>query len=302
MLVSLVEITNNVRIRKKTKSFRKNCPFSISLRVSEDGKSLNVVIFEPQHNHPFSEETYKHLPRQRAINLETIEQVKRNLQIQGNAKLIQRKVERNTGKNVTLKDISNIKQRMKYEISKNDLEPVVNFLKSKANSTVEVFVSKENEFLGILYQDEYMKNVCNMFPEILLVDATYKLRDLRSPVYLLLAVDGNGLSEMVALFILTEETKETIQIVLNVFKVKNESWEKTKVIMSDKDFVEREAFKDCFTNASLLICLYHTLRSFRREVTCEKKGITSAQRLDTLEILQKITYSKNDAEYAQNIE
>ena len=187
---------------------------------------------------------------------------------------------------------------MKYEISKNDLEPVVNFLKSKTNSTVEVFVSKENKFLGILYQVEYMKNIY-MFPEILLVDATYKLLDLCIPVYLLLAVDGNGLSEIVALFILTEETEETIQTVLNVFKAKNESWEKTKVIMSDKDFVEREAFKDCFTNTSLLICLYHTLRSFRREVTCEKMGITSAQRLHTIEILQKIAYSKNDADYAE---
>ena len=59
-----------------------------------------------------------------------------------------------------------------------------------------------------------------MFPEILLVDATYKLLDLRIPVYLLLAVDGNRLSEIGTLFMLTEETKETIQTVLNVFKVK----------------------------------------------------------------------------------
>ena len=147
-----------------------------------------------------------------------------------------------------------------------------------------------------------MKNLYNMFPEILLVDATYKLLDLRIPVYLLLTMNGNGLSKIVALFILTEETKETIQTVLHVFKAKNESWEKTKVIMSDKDFVEREAFKDCFKNASLLICVYRTSRSFRREVTCEKMGITSAQRLHTLEILQKIAYSKNDAEYAQNVE
>ena len=132
-----------------------------------------------------------------------------------------------------------------------------------------------------------MKNLYNMFPEILLVDVTYKLLDLRIPVYLLLAVDDNGLSKIVALFILTEETKETIETVLNVFKAKNESWKKTKVIMSDNDFVEREAVRDCFTIASLLICLYHTLRTFRREVTCEKMGITSAQRLHTLEILQK---------------
>ena len=31
-------------------------------------------------------------------------------------------------------------------------------------------------------------------------------------------------------------------------------------------------------------------------------GITSAQRLHTLEILQNIAYSKNDIEYVQNVE
>ena len=74
--------TNNVIIRK-TKSFWKSYPFSISLQVSEDGKSLNVVTFEPQHSHAFCEQTYKYLPRQKASNLETLEQVKRDLQIQG---------------------------------------------------------------------------------------------------------------------------------------------------------------------------------------------------------------------------
>ena len=106
---------------------------------------------------------------------------------------------------------------------------------------------------------------------------------------------------MVSFVILAEETKETIHtVLLSVFKVKNESWEKTKVIMSDKDFMEREAFKDCFTNLSLLICLYHTLSSLHRKVTCKTMGVTSAKRLHTLEILQYIAYSKNNIEYAQN--
>ena len=146
-----------------------------------------------------------------------------------------------------------------------------------------------------------MKKFRSMFPKILLIDTTYKLLDLRILVYSLLTVDGHDLSEIVALFTLAEETKETIHtVLLSVFKVKNESWEKTTVIMSDKDFIEREAFKDCFTNVSLLICLYHTLSSLHRKVTCKKMGVTSAKRLHTLEIFQYIAYSKNNTEYAQN--
>ena len=116
LFVSLVEIreTQTTSEYEKQNHFRKSISFSISLQVSEDGKSLNVVTFEPQHNHPFSEETYKHLPRQRAINLETLEQVKHDLQIQGNAKLIQRKVERNAEKKCNVKGY--FKHQAKNEI------------------------------------------------------------------------------------------------------------------------------------------------------------------------------------------
>ena len=100
----------------------------------------------------------------------------------------------------------------------------------------------------------------------------YKLLDLRMPTYLLMCKDGDGLSGIVAMLIVTEEAT------VDLFKKHNPSWDKTKAIMSDKDFTERDAFKACSPTASLSICLYHTLRSFRREITYEKMGISSAER------------------------
>ena len=67
-----------------------------------------------------------------------------------------------------------------------------------------------------------MNEMFEKFPEILLADATYKFIDLRIPVYLLLVVDGDGLSEIVVLFILTDETKIVIESI-HVFKKYNES-------------------------------------------------------------------------------
>ena len=61
----------------------------------------------------------------------------------------------------------------------------------------------------------------------MLVDATYKLFDLRIPVYLLLVVDGDGLSEIVVLFILADETKVVIEPTVDVFEKYNESWLQT---------------------------------------------------------------------------
>ena len=116
-------------------------------------------------------------------------------------------------------------------------------------------------------------------------------------MYPLLAVDGDGSSEIVGLFILAEETQSVIESAVTIFKRFNPRWTDTKVITSDKDFTERDAFKNCFPEASLNICLYHTLRSFRREITCDKLGITSAERLRCLELVSKLAYAKSNKEF-----
>ena len=69
----------------------------------------------------------------------------------------------------------------------------------------------ENNFKGLFYQDVNMQNMYAHFSQIFLVDATRKLLDLRMPVYLLMSIEGDRLSEIVAMFIVAEETKEVIQ-------------------------------------------------------------------------------------------
>lgn len=77
-------------------------------------------------------------------------------------------------------------------------------------STVEVFTNEENEFTGLFFQGGLKKSVFAAFPEVVLVDATYKLLDLRMPVYLWLSIDGNGQSEIVRVFLAALETQEVI--------------------------------------------------------------------------------------------
>eukprot|EP00794_Sanderia_malayensis_P001787 gene1787-1990_t len=75
-----------------------------------------------------------------------------------------------------------------------------------------------------------------------------------------------------------EETDSTIQSAVDCFKNNNTHWDNTKVIRTDKDFNERDVLERSFPQASMQICLYHALRSFRREITMEKMGITSDER------------------------
>ena len=48
------------------------------------------------------------------------------------------------------------------------------------------------------------------YPEVLMIDATYKLNDLRMPLHLMMIVDSNGQSEIIATFLTVFETEEAI--------------------------------------------------------------------------------------------
>lgn len=138
------------------------------------------------------------------------------------------------------------------------------------------------------------------YPEILMVDATYKLNELRMPLYLLIVIDSNGQSEIVAMYLTSLETEDAITKMVQGFKVHNSGWLETKVIMSDKDFTERAVFQKEFPDASLIICLFHALRTMRREVTCDKLGILPGERDHALELLTQLAYSMSSQQYDDN--
>ena len=57
---------------------------------------------------------------------------------------------------------------------------------------------------------------------------------------------------------------------VSTFKSNNQEWYKIKIVMADKDINERDVVKRSLPSASVLICFFHTLRTFRREITSEK--------------------------------
>lgn len=89
---------------------------------------------------------------------------------------------------------------------------------------MEIITTGESVFHGIFFQDNEMKQVFSAYPEILFVDATYKLLELRFPVYVLLVEGGNGQSELAAVFLLMEETELSISAMVDAFKKQNSVW------------------------------------------------------------------------------
>ena len=152
---------------------------------------------------------------------------------------------------------------------------------------------------AIYFQTSEMRSVFASYPELLLIYATYKLNDLNMPLYVLMIVDGNGENEIVCLWLTQFEDKETITELVQEFKKHNSNWSLIQGIMSDKDMTERIVLSEQFPQSKLLICLFHTLRTMRREISAEKLGISQGERSMCLEILLKMVYARNEEEYSK---
>ena len=132
---------------------------------------------------------------------------------------------------------------------------MINFLLLFLDAKITTFVNDSNVLQAIYFQTSEMMDSFRTYPELVFIDATYKLNDLRMPLYVSLVVDGNGESIIICLWVVQSEDKETITSLLVEFKTHNENWPLIKCVMSDKDMTERNVIKEQFPQASLLICL-----------------------------------------------
>ena len=89
---------------------------------------------------------------------------------------------------------------------------------------LEVFVDTNDVLNGIYYQDEHMQDVYSKYPEILFIDVTHKLNDLRMPLYVLLVEDGNGESVIVAVSLVLHEDACSIRKIADLEIVQKMSY------------------------------------------------------------------------------
>jgi len=162
---------------------------------------------------------------------------------------------------------------------------------------LEIVTSKDGYVTLIFFQDQDMKDFFRLYPEIVLMDATYKLTNVRMPLYVLLCVGPNGESAVVCVFLTVAEDTATLATALDKFKERNDQWPSIKTVMTDKDMAEREAIRQQFPDATLLLCLFHVMWAMSREITTAKMGIREEQRCQALKALQSIAYASSENQY-----
>ena len=146
-----------------------------------------------------------------------------------------------------------------------------------------------------------MKKCLKAYSEILFLDATYKLLELRLPVYLFMVEDSMRETEVVAVGILVAETEDSVRWMLESLRERNPEF-KPKVFMADKDFNERAIIKELFPTATVLICLFHSLRSFKREISDKALGLAEGTQVVIKKLFQSMCYAKSEDEYTKHYE
>lgn len=283
--------------RPNQSTIRTGCPFVIKLR-SYDRQCLTVSHIGPEHNHECDRDSFQHHPSQRKLQQHEVDEVQNMIKLQANKKLIRQHVQEKTNKVILLKDIHNCARNLKKNNPiTSEMEDLKTHLQSAYPDLSMQVTHTDNEVTGIFFQDSQMKDTFEKYPEVIVVDSTYKLNLNRMPLYAMLVIDGNLQSHCVSFFLVTSEDNSTIRDMVQIFKTNNPNWTKTETIITDKDFGERAVFKAEMPGVKLQICLFHVLRTFSREVTTAKANITPEERTRLLELLEKITYASDESEY-----
>ena len=109
---------------------------------------------------------------------------------------------------------------------------------------VDAYSDELQNFKGMFFQDEVMKNCLNSYP---FIDATYKLLDINTPVYVMLVEDSNGQSEIVFICILVHEDHDSVKWMMDTFKNRNSSWQRIRVVMGlTKIWMNAKSLKKLF--------------------------------------------------------
>ena len=112
-----------------------------------------------------------------------------------------------------------------------------------------------------MFQDSAMKTSFNSYSEILFLDATYKVNELRIPAIIFLVEDSLGQSEVVAVALLVNETKDILIWLLETFARENDL-AKLRVVMADKDINERNRISDILGVPKMRSFVLYVVKSF----------------------------------------
>ncbi|XP_014662635.1 PREDICTED: uncharacterized protein C19orf68-like [Priapulus caudatus] len=201
-------------------------------------------------------------------------------------------------------DINNLKEKLKKEVTGKDsdiqllMDTLDDILQKEPGSSVHLSVEDDGKLSSLFIQLPFMKTALEKFPEVILLDATYRVNSSKMPLFTFIVEDGHGCSIPVAHFFVAGECCETLEHGFTALQksVDKETLEKNHVFLVDKDFSEIALIKKFFPKSKIHLCLFHVMKTFKKETASFSKR-TNKKSNEVFELLEKIVYSSTEALY-----
>ncbi|KAL3240830.1 hypothetical protein MRX96_047907 [Rhipicephalus microplus] len=305
---------------------KKDCPAKIIVTARRASQLLKVTVVNLEHNQEVSPETYKAYSECCQLNEEEVNFVRPLIKLNVRLSLIVEKLRQETGKNFFLRDLSFISlfnlcscressNRQGYtepevcaahfrfcislarrgENEAIQLLQEMNNLKAKYGAKVLPITDENKELQILFFQTPHKQQAFKCFPEVVLLDATYRTNKLRMPPFVMVVQDGSGSSHVVAYAFVASEQQYVVTHLLDTFF-------STKVVVIDKDFTEVNAAKAAFPGSpAVQLCEFHAKKAF--QTAAAQLGKSPDERNQMLasfsEMLQAPTLQKYDEAKAE---
>jgi len=191
------------------------------------------------------------------------------------------------------KDVYNLKQKLKgSSTDASDCDVLLRQIVDDGGF-VEYAKDDKNNFMYVVFQTKQMIDVLQKFPEVLILDFTYKTNKYLLPLLTVMAVDGEGHGLPVLHAFVKKEDTEFIAKCLTALSSKYDTG-LTCCFMVDKDFAEMSALELMFPDVPINICHFHINQAVSRFL---RKELASDAYPKVLETFMAQVYTESTEEY-----
>ncbi|XP_064473400.1 uncharacterized protein ZSWIM9-like [Ornithodoros turicata] len=252
--------------RNNGKSMKQNCPAKVVVAARRATQELEITKLDTEHNHEISNTIFKSYPECRRLTDEEKEFVLPLMELNVASSIRACKLNERTGNVVIPKDLHNLKQSVQGTNEAEQLMKEIEHIRRNITAKI-VPVTDENKQLQIIIlflRTAHMQLALQSFPEVLLLDATYRTNKLKMPLFVFIVQDGCGTSPVVGYAFVASEQYNTVSKLREIFVQENPAVQHTKVVVVDKDFTAISAVRNVFPSMpAIQLCQFHVVKAFR---------------------------------------
>ncbi|XP_057330811.1 uncharacterized protein LOC130671119 [Microplitis mediator] len=159
-------------------------------------------------------------------------------------------------------------------------------------------LQESGEYRGLYFSTEDMRQDMVQYPEIVFIDGTYNLFKRCLTLKLIVVENAHGETKIAGVGMLENEQRETIKWFINCFKNSNiDAISRIRSFITDKDLTGRNVIAEVIPNVPMYLCMYHTLRTFGRQVLTQSMSFSTENRDSSLKLLDNLVKSKTEKDY-----